>query len=179
MLGTPENQPILIMGNSLKNNIAGTEIILELAEKKNKRVLVTSSSEVYGKNDNLPFSEDDDRVYGSVFSSRWGYAFSKAIDEFLTLAYHKEKGLPSIVVRLFNTVGTRQTGSYGMVIPRFVRQALDSQPITVFGDGQQSRCFTDASDVVDGLVGLMECGDAVGDVFNIGSYNEISIILKF
>ena len=162
--------------NSLKNNIAGTEIILELSERKNKRVLVTSSSEVYGKNDNLPFSEDDDRVYGSVFSSRWGYAFSKAIDEFLTLAYHKERGLPAMVVRLFNTVGTRQTGSYGMVIPRFVQQALNNQPLTVFGDGQQRRCFTDVSDVVTALVGLIECDHAIGDVFNIGSNNEIAIV---
>ena len=161
---------------SLKNNIEGTEIILELADKKKKRVLVTSSSEVYGKNDNLPFSEESDRVYGSVYSTRWGYAFSKAIDEFLSLAYYRENGLPTIVVRLFNTVGYRQSANYGMVIPRFVQQALNNEPITVFGDGKQSRCFTDVADVVDGLVALMNSDNAIGQVFNIGSYNEITIL---
>ena len=161
---------------SLKNNLEGTEIILELANNKRNKVLITSSSEVYGKSDNLPFSEEDDRVYGSVYSTRWGYAFSKAVDEFLCLAYHKEKGLPSIVVRLFNTVGSRQTGSYGMVIPRFVQQALNNEPITVHGDGMQSRCFTDVSDVVNGLVALMNSDKALGEVFNIGSFNEITIL---
>jgi len=161
---------------SLKNNLEGTEIILELANNKKKKVLITSSSEVYGKNDNLPFSEEDDRVYGSVYNSRWGYAFSKAVDEFLCLAYYRELGLPTIVVRLFNTVGYRQTGSYGMVIPRFVQQALNNEPITVFGDGKQSRCFTDVSDVVNGLVSLMNSDKAFGQVFNIGSKNEITIL---
>ena len=161
---------------SLKNNLEGTEIILELANNKKKKVLFTSSSEVYGKSDNLPFSEEDDRVYGSVYSTRWGYAFSKSVDEFLCLAYYKENGLPAIVVRLFNTVGYRQTGSYGMVIPRFVQQALNNEPITVYGDGKQSRCFTDVSDVVNGLVALMNSDKAIGQVFNVGSFNEITIL---
>jgi len=161
---------------SLKNNIEGTEIILELADKKKKKVLITSSSEVYGKSDNLPFSEEDDRVYGSVYSTRWGYAFSKATDEFLSLAYYRENGLPTIITRLFNTVGNRQTGSYGMVIPRLVQQALNNEPITIFGDGEQIRCFTDVSDVIKGMVTLMSSDDAIGQVFNIGSHNEISIL---
>ncbi len=160
---------------SLKNNIDTTEIILELAQKKKKKVLITSTSEVYGKNSNVPFAEEDDRVYGSVYSTRWGYAFSKAIDEFLSLAYFREKGLPTVVVRLFNTVGPRQTGSYGMVIPRFIQQALKDEPMTVYGDGSQSRCFTAVADAVRGIVALMDSPETPGQVYNIGSHNEISI----
>jgi len=162
--------------DSLQNNIKGTEIILDLAYQEKKRVLITSSSEVYGKNDYLPFTEEDDRVYGSVYSPRWGYAFSKSIDEFMALAYYKEKGLQAIVTRLFNTVGYRQTGAYGMVIPRFVKQAIDNEDITVYGDGKQSRCFTDVSDVVKALYALMNSDKTIGEVYNIGSYNEISIV---
>ncbi len=160
---------------SLKNNIDTTEIILDLAQKKKKKVLITSTSEVYGKNSNVPFAEEDDRVYGSVYSTRWGYAFSKAIDEFLSLAYYREKGLPTVVVRLFNTVGPRQTGSYGMVIPRLIQQAMKNEALTVYGDGSQSRCFTSVFDAVRGIVALMDSLDTAGQVYNIGSHNEISI----
>lgn len=160
---------------TIETNVHGTETILKLANKKKKRVLIASTSEVYGKSTSIPFREDDDLVMGPTTKGRWSYACSKAIDEFLALAYHKEKKLPVVVVRLFNTVGPRQTGRYGMVIPNFVRQALSGQPITVFGDGSQSRCFTDVSDVVGALVGLMENEAAVGEVFNVGSQQEITI----
>ena len=161
---------------SFRNNIESTELILHLASKCNTKVLITSSSEVYGKNDNLPFKEDDDRIFGSATDVRWGYALSKATDEFSALGYHNKFGLPVIVVRLFNTVGARQTGQYGMVIPRFVQQALRNQDLIVHGNGKQRRCFTDVSDVVTGLSSLMESEEAVGKIFNIGSTNEISII---
>ena len=157
---------------SFRNNIESTDLILNLASKNNTKVLITSSSEVYGKNDNLPFKEDDDRIFGSATDVRWGYALSKAIDEFTALGYHNRFGLPVIVVRLFNTVGARQRGQYGMVIPRFVK----NQDLVVHGNGKQRRCFTDVSDVVAALSSLMEAEDAVGKIFNIGSTNEISII---
>jgi len=162
--------------HTIETNVHGTETVLKLANKKKKRVLLASTSEVYGKSTAFPFREDSDLVMGATTKGRWSYACSKAIDEFLGLAYYKEKKLPVTVVRLFNTVGPRQTGRYGMVIPNFVRQALAGQPITVFGDGTQSRCFTDVSDVVGGLVGLMDHPHAAGEVFNIGSHHEVSIL---
>lgn len=161
--------------HTIETNVHGTETVLKLANKKKKRVLLASTSEVYGKSTAFPFREDADLVMGATTKGRWSYACSKAIDEFLGLAYYKEKKLPVTVVRLFNTVGPRQTGRYGMVIPNFVRQALAGEPITVFGDGTQRRCFTDVSDVVGGLVGLMDHPDAAGEVFNIGSHHEVSI----
>lgn len=162
--------------NTIETNISGTEIVLNLAAKKRKRVIITSTSEVYGKRDRVPFNENDDLVMGATNIGRWSYACSKAIDEFLALAYWKERKLPTVVVRLFNTVGPRQTGRYGMVIPNFVRQALVGDDITVFGDGSQSRCFTHVSDVVGALTKLAEHPAAVGEVYNIGSTQEISIM---
>ena len=160
---------------TIETNIRGTEIVLSLAAKKRKRVLITSTSEVYGKRDRVPFREDDDLIMGPTSKGRWSYACSKAIDEFLAIAYWKEKGVPSVIVRLFNTVGPRQTGRYGMVIPNFVRQALAGEEITVFGDGTQSRCFTHVSDAVGALIGLAEHPRAVGEVYNVGSDQEVSI----
>lgn len=161
--------------NTIETNIAGTESVLKLANKKKKTVLIASSSEVYGKSSKIPFNEDDDMILGPTVKSRWSYACSKAIDEFLALAYWREKKLPTIVTRLFNTVGPRQSGRYGMVIPRFVQQALAGEPITVYGSGKQSRCFTDVSDVVSGLLKLVNHPKAIGEVFNIGSDQEITI----
>src|SRR5215510_7349084 len=161
---------------TIETNIKGTEIVLSLANKKKKPVLVASTSEVYGKSDQVPFREDGDLVMGPTVKGRWSYACSKAIDEFLAIAYWKEKRLPTIVGRLFYTVGPRQTGQYGMVSPTFVKQALGGKPITVFGDGKQSRCFGYVGDVVGALVKLMDHPDAVGQVFNIGSNSEISIL---
>ena len=161
---------------TIETNIKGTELVLELAAKKRKRVLVASTSEVYGKTNTLPFSEDTDTVLGATTKSRWSYACSKAIDEFLALAYWREHKVPVVIVRLFNTVGPRQTGRYGMVIPNFVKQALEGKPITVFGDGTQSRCFTWVGDAVTALIDLMQHPDAVGQVFNVGSDNEVSIV---
>lgn len=160
---------------TIETNIRGTEIVLSLAAKKRKRVLITSTSEVYGKRDRVPFREDDDLIMGPTSKGRWSYACSKAIDEFLAIAYWKEKGVPSVIVRLFNTVGPRQTGRYGMVIPNFVRQALMGEEITVFGDGSQSRCFTHVSDAAGALIGLAEHPRAVGEVYNVGSDQEVSI----
>lgn len=156
--------------------ILGTEIVLRTAHRYKRKVLITSTSEIYGKNARVPFSEEDDRLLGPTTKSRWSYSCAKAIDEFLALAYHKEKGLPVVIVRLFNTVGPRQTGQYGMVVPRFVRQALAGEPLTVYGDGSQRRCFGDVSDVVGALVGLMEHPGADGRIFNIGNTEEISIL---
>ena len=161
--------------HTIENNVHGTEVVLRHANKKKKLVVIASTSEVYGKSLDVPFHEDADLVMGPTSKHRWAYACSKAIDEFLGLAYYKEKKLPVIVIRLFNTVGPRQTGQYGMVIPNFVRQALANQPITVFGDGTQSRSFTYVGDVVDGLARLMRHSGAVGQVFNIGNGEEISI----
>jgi UDP-glucose 4-epimerase len=163
--------------NTIETNVHGTEMVLKLANKKKKKVIVTSTSEVYGKNNVVPFREDADLVLGPTSKGRWSYACSKAIDEFLALAYHKEKRLPVVVVRLFNTVGPRQTGRYGMVIPNFVKQALLGHPLTVYGDGTQSRCFTYVSDVVDVLMKLADEPGAVGEVFNIGNdREEVTII---
>jgi UDP-glucose 4-epimerase len=158
--------------NTIETNVHGTEMILKLANKKKKKVIVASTSEVYGKSEVVPFREDADLVMGPTSKGRWSYACSKAIDEFLALAYHKEKRLPVVVVRLFNTVGPRQTGRYGMVIPNLVKQALLGHPLTVFGDGTQRRCFTYISDVVGALITLAEVGGAVGEVFNIGNDRE-------
>src|SRR5215203_4711041 len=160
---------------TIETNVHGTEVVLAQASKKKKKVLIVSTSEVYGLSTDVPFREDGNLVMGATTKGRWSYACSKAIDEFLALAYWREKKLPTIVVRLFNTVGPRQTGQYGMVIPTFVKQALAGRPITVYGDGKQSRCFGYVGDVVGALVKLMEHGDAVGHVFNIGSNIEISI----
>ena len=161
---------------TIETNIRGTEIVLHHAAKKRKRVLLTSTSEVYGKRDRVPFSEDDDLVMGPTNKGRWSYACSKAIDEFMAVAYWKEKKVPTVIARLFNTVGPRQTGRYGMVIPNFVRQALRGEDITVYGDGSQSRCFTHVSDVTGALMKLIEHPQAVGEVYNIGSANEVSIL---
>jgi len=158
--------------NTIETNVHGTEMVLKLANKKKKKVMVASTSEVYGKSEDVPFREDADIVMGATQKGRWSYACSKAIDEFLALAYWKEKKLPVVVFRLFNTVGPRQTGRYGMVIPNFVKQALLGHPITVFGDGRQSRCFTYVSDVVGVLVRLAEEPRAVGQVLNIGNDRE-------
>ena len=161
--------------HTIETNVHGTEVVLKLANKKKKLVLIASTSEVYGKSANVPFKEDADLVLGPTTKHRWAYACSKMIDEFLALAYWKERKLPVIVVRFFNTVGPRQTGQYGMVIPNFVRQALAGQPITVFGDGTQSRSFTYVGDVVRAVVALINEPRAVGHVFNIGNGSEITI----
>jgi UDP-glucose 4-epimerase len=160
---------------TIETNVHGTEVVLKHANKKKKLVLIASTSEVYGKSAAVPFAEDADLVLGPTAKHRWAYACSKMIDEFLALAYWKERKLPVIVVRLFNTVGPRQTGQYGMVVPNFVRQALAGQPITVFGDGTQSRSFTYVGDVVRAMVALIDEPRAVGQVFNIGNGREISI----
>jgi UDP-glucose 4-epimerase len=161
---------------TIETNVRGTEVVLSLANKKKKKVLVASTSEVYGLSNEFPFREDGNLVMGATTKGRWSYACSKAIDEFLALAYWREKKLPVVVVRLFNTVGPRQTGQYGMVIPNFVKQALAGRPLTVYGDGKQSRCFGFVGDVVGALIGLMDHPDAVGQVFNIGSTEEVSIL---
>jgi UDP-glucose 4-epimerase len=161
---------------TIETNVRGTEILLSLAAKKRKRILVASTSEVYGKRTQIPFREDDDLVMGATNKGRWSYACSKAIDEFLAIAYWKEKRVPTVIVRLFNTVGPRQTGQYGMVIPNFVTQALLGKDITVFGDGSQSRCFTHVNDVVGALMRLIEHPQAVGEVYNIGSAQEVTML---
>jgi len=161
---------------TIETNVRGTEVVLALANKKKKKVLIASTSEVYGLSAEVPFREDGNLVMGATTKGRWSYACSKAIDEFLALAYWHEKKLPTVVVRLFNTVGPRQTGRYGMVIPTFVKQALSGRPITVYGDGKQSRCFGYVGDVVGAFTKLMDHPDAVGKVFNIGSNEEISIL---
>src|SRR5437016_1847875 len=162
--------------HTIETNVHGTEVVLKHANKKKKLVVIASTSEVYGKSEDVPFREDADLVMGPTTKHRWAYACSKAIDEFLALAYWKERKLPVIVVRLFNTVGPRQTGRYGMVIPNFVRQALTGAPITVHGDGRQRRAFGYVGDVVNGLVKLVQEPRAVGEVFNIGNTQEISIV---
>ena len=161
--------------HTIETNVHGTEVVLKHANKKKKLVLIASTSEVYGKSAEVPFREDQDLVLGPTAKHRWAYACSKMIDEFLALAYYKERKLPVIIVRLFNTVGPRQTGQYGMVIPNFVRQALAGQPITVFGDGTQSRSFTYVGDVVKAVVALINEPRAIGQVFNIGNGREITI----
>jgi UDP-glucose 4-epimerase len=161
--------------DTIKTNILGTENILKYANKYNVKVVIASTSEVYGKNDKVPFKEEDDSVYGPTTKSRWSYACSKAIDEFLALAYFHEKKLPVIIVRLFNTIGPRQTGQYGMVVPTFVKQALLKHDITVFGDGKQARCFANVRDVVRAITELAEKKDVEGQVYNIGSQEKITI----
>jgi UDP-glucose 4-epimerase len=161
---------------TIETNIRCTEIVLSLAETKRKRVLITSTSEVYGKQDQVPFREDDDLVLGATSKARWSYACSKAIDEFLAIAYWKERKVPTVIARLFNTVGPRQTGRYGMVIPNFVTQALTGADIRVFGDGTQSRCFTHVSDAVDALVDIAAHPCANGEVYNVGGNHEITIL---
>ncbi len=162
--------------HTIETNVHGTEVVLKHANKKKKRVMIASTSEVYGKSAHVPFSEDDDLVLGPTPKHRWAYACSKAMDEFLALAYWKEKKLPIVILRLFNTVGPRQTGQYGMVIPSFVRQAIAGHPITVFGDGTQSRSFTYVGDVVGAMLTLAVEPRAVGEVFNIGNGREITIM---
>ena len=160
---------------TIETNVRGTEVVLAAANKKKKPVLVASTSEVYGLSTDVPFREEGNLVMGATRKGRWSYACSKALDEFLALAYWREKKLPTVVVRLFNTVGPRQTGQYGMVVPTFVKQALSGRPITVYGSGEQTRCFGYVGDVVKALVKLMERPEAVGEVFNIGSSEEVSI----
>lgn len=160
---------------TIERNVLGSHVVLRLASRYLRKVLITSTSEIYGKSDSIPFGEEDDRVLGATTKSRWSYSCSKAIDEFLALAYHKEKGVPTVIMRLFNTVGPRQTGRYGMVIPRLVTQALAGKPLTVYGDGQQVRCFTFVEDVVWAAIHLMEEPAAVGQVFNVGNDKGISI----
>lgn len=161
---------------TIETNLHCTEVVLAHANKKKKPVLIASTSEVYGKSQALPFREDGDMQIGATDKGRWAYACSKAIDEFLAMAYWRERSLPTIVVRLFNTVGARQTGSYGMVVPRLVSQALGGEPLTVFGDGQQTRCFCHVEDVVEALLGLIDEESAYGQVFNVGATAELSIL---
>lgn len=160
---------------TIETNVYGTQLVLEAACKKKKLVFAASTSEVYGKSEKVPFHEDDDLVMGATTKGRWSYAASKALDEFLALSYWKERRQPVVIARLFNTVGPRQTGRYGMVLPNFVRQALDSKPITVFGDGKQSRCFCDVADSVEAILRLVSTPAAIGEVVNIGNDEEISI----
>jgi UDP-glucose 4-epimerase len=160
---------------TIETNVKGTELVLECASKKKKTVFIASTSEVYGKNGHAAFREDDDIVLGPSSRSRWSYATSKLLDEFLALAYWKEKNVPVVIGRLFNTVGPRQTGRYGMVLPTLVRQALNGDPLTVFGDGRQTRCFGYVNDVVEAILRLVSCPAAVGEVVNIGNDEEISI----
>ena len=165
------NDPVRV----IETNVFGTGVVLRLANRYRRKVLLASTSEVYGKGVSVPFAEDDDRLLGPTTRSRWSYACSKAMDEFLALAYHKEFGLPAVIFRLFNTIGPRQTGRYGMVVPRFAAQALRGEPITVYGDGEQTRCFVDVRDVVRAIIALAQHPKAVGDIFNIGSTEEVSM----
>ena len=161
---------------TIQTNIHCTELVLKHASKKSKKVIITSTSEIYGKSEQIPFSEENDLVYGSTTKSRWSYAFSKGVDEFLALAYHQTRALPVMIVRLFNTVGPRQTGHYGMVIPRFVHQALSGMPITVYGDGKQTRCFCHVEDATRAFAKLMETESCVGQIYNVGSTEEVTIL---
>jgi UDP-glucose 4-epimerase len=161
--------------NTIENITKGTELVLKWASKKSKKVLITSTSEVYGKSTKIPFTENDDLVLGPTFKGRWSYACSKALDEFLAIAYWRERHLPTVIVRLFNTVGPRQTGRYGMVIPRFVKQALNNEPITVYEDGKMVRSFTYVGDAVQAMIGLMDHPETAGQVYNVGNPSEITI----
>jgi UDP-glucose 4-epimerase len=161
--------------HTIETNVMGTNVVLRTANRYRKNVLLISTSEIYGKGVNPSFGENDDRLLGPVTRSRWSYACSKSMDEFLALAYYKQKNLPVVICRLFNTVGPRQTGYYGMVVPRFVRQALAGEPLTVYGDGNQSRCFCNVLDAVEALIILAESAEAEGEVFNIGDTNDITI----
>ncbi len=160
---------------TIETNVRGTEVVLAAASRGRKRLLITSTSEVYGLSEQVPFREDGNLVMGATTKGRWSYACSKAIDEFLALAYHREKKLPAIITRLFNTVGPRQIGRYGMVVPTLVSQALDGKPLTVYGNGRQTRCFGFVGDAVKSLLLLMDHPDSAGEVFNIGSTEEVSI----
>jgi UDP-glucose 4-epimerase len=160
---------------TIETNILGTEAVLKLCARYRRQVLIASTSEVYGKNTTVPFREEDDSVFGATVKSRWSYACSKAIDEFLALAYHKEHGTPIVIVRFFNTIGPRQTGRYGMVVPGLVRQALCGQPLTVYGDGKQSRCFTHVRDSIRCQVALMNEPRAIGQIYNLGGSQEVTI----
>lgn len=162
--------------HTIETNIHGTEVVLSIANQYQKKVMIASTSEVYGKSETIPFHEDDDTVLGSTRFSRWSYACSKAIDEFLALAYHQQFGLQAVVVRLFNTIGPRQTGQYGMVVPRFVERALKNEPLEIYGTGHQTRCFCCVMDVIGALVDLMACPTAAGKVYNLGTDREISLI---
>jgi UDP-glucose 4-epimerase len=161
--------------HTIETNVIGTNIVLQTARRYRKKVMLASTSEIYGKSNKAPFAEDDDRIQGSTTRSRWSYATSKALDEFLALAYHKEVDLPVVIFRLFNTVGPRQRGQYGMVIPRFVRWALAGEAIQVYGDGHQTRCFANVSDVVSAITLLAESDSALGEVFNVGTQEEVTI----
>ena len=161
--------------HTIETNIAGTEVVLEAANKFGRRILLASSSEVYGKSENVPFHEDDDFVLGGTAFSRWAYACSKAIDEFLAQAFHQQYGLGVVTARFFNTIGPRQTGRYGMVVPRFVQWALKNEPIQIYGTGEQTRCFCYVQDLIDAIIALMDRDAAAGQVFNIGSCEEISM----
>jgi UDP-glucose 4-epimerase len=159
----------------IETNVLGSHVVLKVANRYRKKVLIASTSEIYGKNNRVPFNENDDQVLGPTTKSRWAYATSKAVDEFLGLAYQRQLGLPVVIFRLFNTVGPRQTGQYGMVVPRFVEQALRGKRLTVYDNGEQTRCFCDVTDAVSAIIALAECPEAVGQVFNIGSTQEVSI----
>jgi len=161
--------------HTIETNIGGTEVVLDVANKFRKKILLASSSEVYGKSEAIPFREDDDIVLGSTSLSRWSYACSKAIDEFLGLAFYQQYGLDVIIGRFFNTIGPRQTGQYGMVVPRFVHKAMKNEPVSIYGTGRQSRCFCYVGDLIEAIVGLMNCKNAAGKVYNIGSTEEITI----
>lgn len=161
--------------HTIETNIHGTEVVLNAVARKQKMVLIASSSEVYGKSDRIPFTEDHDLTLGPTTHARWAYACSKALDEWLGLAYWREKKVPVIITRLFNTVGPRQTGRYGMVLPSFAEQAVRGEPITVYGSGKQSRCFAHVGDIVEAMVRLIETPDAIGQVFNVGSSDEVTI----
>jgi len=161
--------------HTIETNIAGTEVVLEAANKFRRKILLASSSEVYGKNEAVPFREDDDIVLGSTHMSRWSYACTKAIDEFLGLAFYQQYGLGVVIGRFFNTIGPRQTGQYGMVVPRFVKRALENKPVLIYGTGRQSRCFCYVGDLVEAIAGLMKSEKATGEVYNIGSNEEITI----
>ena len=160
---------------SLKTNIMGTDNVLELCNKYKAKALIASTSEIYGKSEQVPFSEMDDRLMGSTHISRWGYGSSKAIDEFLALAFYREKKLPVVIVRCFNTVGPRQTGQYGMVLPKFIKAALLDQPLVIYGNGEQTRCFADVSDVIEAFCKLMNTPECAGEIFNVGTTESISI----
>ena len=160
----------------IETNVLGTHAVLKVANRYRKKVLLASTSEIYGKSNSAPFSEEDDRLLGPTTKARWSYSTSKAVDEFLALAYYRQMGLPIVIFRLFNTVGPRQTGQYGMVVPRFVQRALRKEPLAVYGDGKQTRCFCDVEDTVRAIIGLAECPEAVGEVFNVGSTEEVSIL---
>ncbi len=165
------NRPVEV----IETNILGSEMVLKVANRYRKKTLITSTSEIYGKSEKVPFSEEDDSLMGPTTKNRWSYACSKAVDEFLALAYHQEKNLPVVIARLFNTVGPRQTGRYGMVIPRFVAKALLGQPIQVYGNGRQSRCFTYVADTVEYLIRLSKLPEAEGQIYNVGNNQEITI----